>query len=197
MTNEAETKLKQAVTSSEEFIIRSPLFTTIRVNGFSPPKHIGMECAGKCARQTTWELYYNREPSVDLYIKAISYKCIECGKEALTVIYREMQYENQMVSAGIASGLSNTPQSPPSQASVLVRVMKVGQFPRPSIAIDKSLERNLGEASAALYKKGLISKNMGYGLAAASYIRRVVEDKTNELIDISATLAESQGWNPR
>jgi hypothetical protein len=39
----------------------------------------------------------------------------------------------------------------------------------------------------------LICRNIGYGLAAAGYIRRVVEDKTNELIDVVAKYAEISG----
>jgi hypothetical protein len=37
----------------------------------------------------------------------------------------------------------------------------------------------------------LINRNSGYGLGAVTYIRRVVEDKTNELIEVAAQLAES------
>ena len=35
-------------------------------------------------------------------------------------------------------------------------------------------------------------RNNGYGLGAAVYVRRVVEDKTNELIEVVAQLAEAQ-----
>ncbi len=55
------------------------------------------------------------------------------------------------------------------------------------------MEKNLGKDSAGLYKKSLICRNIGYGLAAAGYIRRVVEDKTNELIEVVAKLAEVNG----
>ena len=83
------------------------------------------------------------------------------------------------------------PYPSPSETDVQVAVMKVGQYPEPSVDLPKALEKNLGKDAAALYRKGLICRNYGYGLAAAVYIRRVVEDKTNELIEVAAQLAES------
>jgi hypothetical protein len=76
------------------------------------------------------------------------------------------------------------------------QVLKIGQFPALSINIPKALERNLGNVHAALYKKALANRNEGYGLGAVSYIRRVVEDKTEELIEVVAQLAESQQIDP-
>ena len=38
-----------------------------------------------------------------------------------------------------------------------------------------------------------MSRNNGYGLAAVSYMRRVVEDKTNELIEVAAQFEEADG----
>jgi hypothetical protein len=75
--------------------------------------------------------------------------------------------------------------------TVVTKVQKVGQYPAHSIDVSKGLEKNLGEEAIALYKKGLVNRNSGYGLGAVTYIRRVVEDKTNELIDVAAQLAES------
>jgi len=54
--------------------------------------------------------------------------------------------------------------------------------------VPHSIENRLGH-SAGFYKKALTCRNEGYGLAAVAYYRRVVEDKTNELIDIVADAA--------
>ncbi len=51
-------------------------------------------------------------------------------------------------------------------------------------------QKRLG-ASADFYRKALTSRNEGYGLGAVAYFRRVVEDKTNELIDVVADAAEA------
>jgi hypothetical protein len=57
--------------------------------------------------------------------------------------------------------------------------------------VPRALSNNIGEDATALYKKGLVCRNNGFGLGAVTYIRRVVEDKMNELIEVAAELAES------
>ncbi len=58
---------------------------------------------------------------------------------------------------------------------------KVGQIPPWSIVMDKELERLLGNKSE-FYKKGLICESQGYGIAAFSYYRRIVEEIIDELL---------------
>jgi hypothetical protein len=72
------------------------------------------------------------------------------------------------------------------------QIYKVGQHPEPSIAIPKRLETGLKD-SVQHYKKGLICFNQGYGIGAVAYFRRVVEERTNELIDVVAELAKANG----
>jgi hypothetical protein len=91
----------------------------------------------------------------------------------------------------LATGTSSKPSTPPATVDVVTQVMKVGQYPAPSVVLPKDLERNLGEEAAQFYRRALVSRNNGFGLAAATYFRRVVEDKTNELIEIAAEVAES------
>jgi hypothetical protein len=49
-----------------------------------------------------------------------------------------------------------------------------------SIEVPKGLENEHGEEGISL--KGLINRNEGFGLGILTRIRKVVEDKTNELI---------------
>lgn len=71
----------------------------------------------------------------------------------------------------------------------------VGQVPKPSTTISRTLKNHLGQ-DAEIYRKGLICRNEGFGIGAVSYIRRVVENKTNELIDVIADLATAEGLSP-
>jgi hypothetical protein len=73
-------------------------------------------------------------------------------------------------------------------------VMKVGQSPAQSASIQPTIEKRLGD-SAIFYKRGLTCRNEGFGLAAVAYFRRVVEDKTNELIDVVAESAVALGMS--
>jgi hypothetical protein len=91
----------------------------------------------------------------------------------------------------LGSDISNAPPSPPSMVEVVAQVMKIGQFPEPSVDLPSGLEKNLGEEAAKFYRRALICRNAGFGLGAVTYMRRVVEDKTNELIELAAQYAES------
>ena len=190
---------RQEIKSSEAFLTKSPLYVLTRVNGFSPPQQISFECPGKCGKETTWYRVYvpaavgAREQSgskiPDYLIKSIAYTCFLCKKETLIVVYREMEFEERP-SATSQAGLGLMPP-PSSTQNVLVGVMKIGQYPEPAVEVPKGVSKNLGKDAAGLYRKALICRNHGFGLAAVGYMRRVVEDKTNELIEIAAKLAES------
>jgi len=179
----------------EEFITRWPLYTPAPVEGFDPPDRVSYHCDGPtCGKETTWlrrgaVQYLNVEGSSDGSSYWVGYLCGLCNRKSLMVVYRAFEHE-QRPAKRQASGISLRP-IPPSTVTVLTKVQKVGQYPAQSIDVPKGLEKNLGEEAIGLYKKGLINRNSGYGLGAVTYIRRVVEDKTNELIDVAAQLAES------
>lgn len=60
-------------------------------------------------------------------------------------------------------------------------VMKVGQYPPWSIAVDSALARVLGD-QADTYKRGLTCESQGYGIGAYAYYRRVVETTIGGLL---------------
>lgn len=189
--------------SAEEFITSSPLFLKVDVDGFSPPQRISVDCFGPCAKETTWvrihdplvlSAYENGvRKTPDSSIKSVAYKCFLCNVATLTVVYREMRSGKKEVP--VKAGIGGVPVEP-SLVNITTQIMKIGHNPAPTVAIPKGLEDALGSDAAALYRKALISRNNGYGLAAVAYMRRVVEDKTNELIEVAAQYAESSGIEP-
>lgn len=60
---------------------------------------------------------------------------------------------------------------------------KVGQIPELGESIDSKLNKALGD-SAGLYRKAVRSRSFGFGIGAVSYLRRIVEDKTDALMDL-------------
>lgn len=125
------------------------------------PGTLSRDCR-TCQKETTWKYGGNLVPTVGAF-KLLRYKCVNCEKDSV-------YYLIVMVESG------------PS--------MKVGQFPMQSARVPNSIAKRLGD-SAPLYRKALTCRNEGYGLAAVAYFRRVVEDKTNELIDVVADAAEA------
>jgi hypothetical protein len=178
--------------TAEELITDWPLYVPATIFGFRPPKQISFYCSGDCGKETTWvQVYPPTHMSADERdgnIEATAYTCGLCYKTNLTVIYRDMNAATRVVMRAVRGSSAYTAM--PVQEHKFI-IMKVGQYPAQSVSLPNGLEKNLGPEAAGLYRKGLISRNNGYGLGALIYIRRVVEDKTNELIEVAATLSES------
>ena len=201
-----EAKIEQKMWTSEEFITAAPRYVQASVDGFSPPAKIDFDCPS-CEKETTWakvadEAHLSSTDDgtrkvPDYSIKSVGYKWYKCGAGLVTIIYREVAHGSRVVPQRPSTGQSrNTMNTPPSAVKILTAVMKVGQYPAPTISIPKGLSKALGDEAAGLYRKALISRNSGYGLAAVGYMRRVVEDKTNELVEVAAQYAESFGAEP-
>ena len=69
-------------------------------------------------------------------------------------------------------------------------LMKIGQYPKTDISIDKSISKALGEHEE-LFKKGLICESQSYGIAAYTYYRRIVEKVIDELLDDITDLVDA------
>jgi hypothetical protein len=80
--------------------------------------------------------------------------------------------------------------APPQYSYTAVR--KVGQTPPQEIDISPELSERLG-ATSRHYKKALICRAENYGIGALAYLRRVVDEKTDELIDVMIELSQANG----
>ncbi len=151
--------------TAAEFLETFPLYRKVKGEDFSSlPTRISLHCDG-CGKETTWALN-SGQPSIYWAYCQGGYTCVLCGKERVWFyLYRDSK-----------NGL----------------VMKVGQHPEPSITIPKALESGLKD-SVQHYRRGLICFNQGYGIAAVAYFRRVVEERTNELIYVVGELARANG----
>lgn len=175
----------------EDFVTRWPLYTVAQIDDFEPPSKVSLHCASaKCGKETTWELKKKSGEWLDSARQSFNwayYMCAYCDGPYLLIFYRT--FGQAIRKRTLSQGMVEDNVSP--------KVVKMGQFPAPSVDVPKKLERNLGVDGTALYKKALVNRSQGYGLGAVTYIRRVVEDKTNELIEAAAQLAESYGVDPK
>jgi hypothetical protein len=177
----------------EDFIVKWPLYTPFDFRDFSPPTRISFHCDGECGKETTWVLKddpsYQSLEAVNKRFCWVYYVCNRCEKEFVAIIYVTLKYGQK--TGGRSRSGEEVIRSVPNV------VQKIGQYPALTIDIPKSLEKSLGENATILYKKALVSRNQGYGMAAVAYIRRVVEDKTDDLIEVVAKLAESHDVDPK
>lgn len=61
-------------------------------------------------------------------------------------------------------------------------IRKVGQLPPYDISIPRRLEDALGAADALLYKRALICVSQAFGVGACTYLRRILENQINPLL---------------
>jgi hypothetical protein len=150
--------------SASEFLQSSPLYSPATLTAeWVFPTRLSLHC-DNCGKETTWfEMTGSTERTV--YCRAV-YSCGLCNKDEVRFF------------------LFND--------STKKVVSKIGQHPEPSIAVSKRLQDGLKD-SLQHYKRGLVCFNQGYGIAAVAYFRRVVEERTNELIDVVAELALASG----
>ena len=61
-------------------------------------------------------------------------------------------------------------------------IRKCGQYPEPETIIDPDLQKSIPKEDVVLLKKAIISRNFNNGLASVAYLRRVVENQIEPLI---------------
>ena len=129
----------------------------------------------------------------DHNLKFTAYKCHRCGSGPFVIIYREVSHGTRELPPRPPIEAIRNPGPPPKPQRIVISAMKIGQYPAPSIAASKGMEKALGPELIVFYRKALMNWNFGNGIAAVAYMRRIVEDSTNELIEIAAAEAESRG----
>ena len=123
--------------------------------------------AEKCHALTLWDADNENVYFGSLFIKMRCYVCRNCGKRRH--YYQFIWQEN-------------------TNGNLFI---KVGQYPPLTIEPSPELAKALGVENSELYKKGLIDFDFGHGIGAVGYMRRVVENKINVLLDLIAEAARN------
>ncbi len=71
---------------------------------------------------------------------------------------------------------------------------KVGQWPPLEERVPDSLEKVLDKDDLAFYRNALRMRNHNLGIAAVAYLRRVVENKINDVLDVLAEAAQEHDF---
>lgn len=122
------------------------------------PKIITLYCES-CAKDQYWETdFYDGENDRQGF-RAKQYKCRNCRYGSLEYYFYWGQEEDQ---------------------SFLF--FKVGQYPELEEQVSASLQKALGK-DLKLYKNALRLRNFNFGIGAVAYMRRVIENHMNDLLD--------------
>jgi hypothetical protein len=72
--------------------------------------------------------------------------------------------------------------------------IKIGQYPAQMAEPPAELGKQLDSDDLDLYKKALTCRNFSFGLGALGYLRRVVENRMNDLLELIAQAASEAGF---
>ncbi len=163
-----------------EFINQWPLYTPLEIE-FDEPKMRTpslpasfLRACPTCSAEPTWSRINAIENSHAARLGAgmiVAWRCSHCTKERL-FLWVEQRARPLRDAGGDHAGYSH----------VILR--KFGQVPPQHAELPRQVERGLPKPAVEMYKKGLTSLAHGYGLAALAYFRRVIEDATNEVLDL-------------
>ena len=106
-------------------------------------------------------------------IRTISYRCPDCKRHWVSFV---IHWEQRLLGGENA-------------------VQKCGQYPEIETMIDSDLEKSISTQDVSLLKKAIRARNFNFGLASVAYLRRVVENQIEPLID--RLLQEQKAGNAR
>lgn len=104
----------------------------------------------------------------------IVYTCRNCEKRAVNIYY----------------------QFSWKQYSTDCSFVKVGQYPPLENTPREPVAKQLSSGELELYKRALTSRNFGFGIGSLAYLRRIVEDKMNALLDLIGLAIQQDGEVP-
>jgi hypothetical protein len=131
------------------------------------PQNVLLHCSG-CAQVTRWETG-DCEVSLGSGLDKRRYKCRNCGQQEVVYFF----YWQETADGG--------------------RLAKVGQYPALSHEAPRELAKSLDKQDVDYYTKALDCRNFSYGLGAVTYLRRIVEKRINDVLDLLAEVAGEEG----
>lgn len=175
-----------------EILTNWPLYRTLRYtvpNNEKPqrffPQEISMYCSDTmCDHVQRWTWHGTYEASS--YVDSIIYACRNCEQKKW--------YFYRWILPTIM--LKNDGSILPSRPGAF---QKIGQFPPLEERISRTLEEQLNKGDGQdldLYRKALRSYNHNYGIGALAYLRRVVENRMNSLLDLIQEAAHESELTP-
>jgi hypothetical protein len=125
------------------------------------PKQIRLFCNDKkCGYESVWEISDQKVYFGSEFINRDRYTCRNCGDSAINYCYIWQENKSNSI------------------------FLKVGQYPELEERVPDTLKNTLDEDDLKLYKNALRMRNFNLGVAAVAYMRRVIEDKMNDMLEI-------------
>jgi len=200
-------------TAIGKFLVAGALYQKLTVPGLRfdgdsltaiLPREIQRACeTAKCGSfESGWLLHKLSEDATPETAVA-TYCCRNCGasfevclrwgyshSEKARRAREEARAKDRILRAAGGVGLGD-----PEPAQAEFSFQKVGQYPAPTVTLPPDFAKALG-THQDLYRKGLVSRNQGYGIGALAYFRRIVEDTMNNMLGLLAEALREHNADP-
>ena len=156
---------------------------------YSPLSYLGAESVealpmlvvyscGLCGKEQVWETTAGGESKQnrggrfhqDVGLTSATYRCRSCQKRHVHIYLKWHTFK--------VGGRQHS------------QLMKVGQDPPIQEVMDPLLEKALDDKDREYYRSALRCRNLGMGIAAVSYMRRIVGNRINDLLDLIVRAVE-------
>jgi hypothetical protein len=144
------------------YTTRAGYLTGTHGSRYSQLPQFRMYCSNTMCRHETWwatterDIYFRSED----YVNARTFKCQNCRQNEVEYFFIWHAREVDTV------------------------FIKVGQYPAMEERVSEALNGALNKEDLQMYKNALRMRNFNLGLAAVAYLRRVVENKINDILEI-------------
>ncbi len=145
------------------------------------PSTLGRFCPG-CEARTTWHAEWPGAGSLRTFYAPgylADYRCSECPggerrQERLSIWVTVRAVDLKVPQLSVPGLFDSTASQ--------WELRKIGQSELPVPRVDRSVERVLGD-EAPYYRKALGCYAGGFGLGAHAYLRRIIENRTSDILD--------------
>jgi hypothetical protein len=125
------------------------------------PKQIRLFCDDKkCGYESVWEIATQIVDFGSEFINRQQYKCRNCGNSTINYCYIWQERKSDNI------------------------FLKIGQYPELEERVPDTLKGALDEDDLKLYRNALRMRNFNLGVAAVAYMRRVIENRMNDMLEI-------------
>lgn len=114
----------------------------------------------KCGYESVWEISDQTVFFGSEFINQDKYTCRNCGSSTINYCYIWQERKQNNI------------------------FLKVGQYPELEERVPGTLKGALDEDDLKLYRNALRMRNFNLGVAAVAYMRRVIENKMNDMLEI-------------
>lgn len=140
-----------------------PLYRVLEYTGaderYVVPQYLSLYCTN-CKKETFWETELQPNITYRTGFGGKEYKCRNCEERTVRYYFYWKKEEKSS------------------------KFFKVGQHPELEEQVSGSLESALNAEDLKMYKTALRLRNFNLGIAAVAYMRRIVENRMNDMLEV-------------